>query len=263
MSFVVASYNILADAYVRPGYFPSSPPEALAPERRRPALARRIAALGADVVCLQEVEPAALAAIEALLPPGEFAFHFAPKRAGKPDGCAIGVRRASLAVHAVMPHAYDDGGPQRPPSGHVALLAVLEQAGRRFGVATTHVKWDPPDAPALARLGVRQVPQLLAACACVEPRCDTWIVCGDFNAEAGSEVLAELRRGGWIDAYRDHPRMFTSNANRRAKRIDYLFHTPDLTSRPVALPAISDATPLPSTDEPSDHLPIAATFEWT
>lgn len=262
MKFSVASYNILADAYVRPGYFPFSAREALDPVLRRPALARRIAGLAADVVCLQEVEPAALAAIEAHLTPLGYEFHFAQKQAAKPDGCAIGVQRQRLDLRAVATHVYADGDATRSPSGHVALLVVLESGGRRFGVATTHIKWDPPDTAAHTRLGSRQVPQLLDACERAEPRCTAWIACGDFNATADSAVLAELGRRGWIDAYREHPRMFTCNANRRAKRIDFLFHTPDLTARPVALPSIDDETPLPSGAEPSDHLPIQGNFGW-
>jgi hypothetical protein len=72
-----------------------------------------------------------------------------------------------------------------------------------------------------------------------------------------------LEHAGFVDAYRARPDLNTCNPNRRAKRIDYLFHTPSLRSRPRDLPAITDRTPLPSEQQPSDHLAVGASFEWT
>ena len=45
------------------------------------------------------------------------------------------------------------------------------------------------------------------------------------------------------------------------RRGRYLFHLPTLSSRPMALPAISGNT-LPNDHEPSDHIAIAAGFDW-
>ena len=55
----------------------------------------------------------------------------------------------------------------------------------------------------------------------------------------------------------------TCNPNRRAKMIDYLFHDGALRAEPFALPAVDDDTPLPSPDQPSDHVAVVARFEWT
>ncbi len=262
MSFRIASYNILADAYVSPKYFPGSPPELLKAGARLPGLVRRIGGLCADAVGLQEVEPAALAELERSLAPRGWRAHFAAKGRGRPDGCALLVREPGLATIVERRFEYPDGREGGDPSGHVALLAVLEHDGRRFGLAVTHVKWDPPDPPPERRFGARQIPLLLDELARVEPACATWVVCGDFNAEPESAVIDPLRRRGFRDAYGTRPRDFTCNANRRARRIDFLFHTPDLAAGPVPLPAIDDRTPLPSEAEPSDHLPIAASFAW-
>ena len=54
MPLAVASYNVLADAYVHPERYPGVPLVALDFMSREPLLLRRVAALGADVICLQE-----------------------------------------------------------------------------------------------------------------------------------------------------------------------------------------------------------------
>jgi len=86
MSFAVASYNVLADSYVKPKWYPGVPAALLVPGARTPALARHIEALGADIVCLQEVEPAVFTAVRKHLEPLGYEGHYARKAAGRPDG---------------------------------------------------------------------------------------------------------------------------------------------------------------------------------
>ena len=131
VSLRIASYNVLADSYIRRSFYPGTPPSRLDPSRRHPALAAHVAALGADVVCLQEVEPPVLEAIGASLPGYEV--HHEPKR-GKPDSVATLTRLPAKGRGSVV---YADG------TGHVALFVVVEHEGRRLGIANTHVKWDP------------------------------------------------------------------------------------------------------------------------
>lgn len=247
MALRVVSQNVLADAYVNPMYYPHTPPAVLDPAWRRPALATHLANLAADVYCLQEVEPAALAAFRAALPGHEA--HYAQKTA-KPDGVATLTRLAALHRAVVR---YDDG------TGHVALLVVVEYDGRPLGVATTHVKWAPPGAR--LHVGVYQAEALLDALDRDAPGCDGWIVCGDFNAPPGSALVARVLARGWCDAYADRGGP-TANANGVPKRIDFLFHSPSLVATPDALPAITATTPLPSATQPSDHLALGAAFAW-
>src|SRR5947209_3708664 len=95
MPFRVASYNILAEAYTLPDRYPGIPSALLVPENRRPALIRHISGLGADLICLQEVEPEVFRALEAALGPRGYQGHYAQKTA-RPDGCASFVRTAVL-----------------------------------------------------------------------------------------------------------------------------------------------------------------------
>ena len=85
------------------------------------------------------------------------------------------------------------------------------------------------------------------------------IVCGDFNAEPDSVVLALARERGLTDAYASMSDAFTCNPNARRKRIDFILHSADFTAVPSPLGlVIADDTPLPGADEPSDHLAIEA-----
>lgn len=248
MRFRATSYNVLASGYIKPAFYPRVEPALLDPAWRIPALVRHVIALDADLIGLQEVDAATYAALEAGLSPLGFASHYARKAGRKPDGCATFYRRERFGLHGVERLVYADG------SGHIALLVELEQGGRRLGLANTHLKWSPPGADH-DRLQMRE---LLAALA---TRDGQWIVCGDFNAKPGSEALGLLRRAGYRPTHAD-PAAFTCNPNGEAKTVDYLCHTVGLGAAPLPLPPIDDRTPLPSHDQPSDHLAVVATFEW-
>lgn len=234
----VVSYNVLADAYIRQSYYPSSPPEVFEPGRRRAAVVARLAGLSADVACLQEAD----AALLSRLPQEDLRIAYKRRR---PDAVAVLTRRRVLHEQTVV---FSDG------SGHVALLVVLEDEGRRLGIGVTHIKWDPPGQTA----GVAQVEEILTAIDGVA--CDGWILTGDFNAPPDSPHVGCVLARGWRDAYAGVTPADTCNAQRVPKRIDYLLHTPSLVAEPEPLAAIVSTTPLPSATEPSDHLPIMATF---
>jgi mRNA deadenylase 3'-5' endonuclease subunit Ccr4 len=262
MSFSVASYNILADAYIRREWYPNIPESVLDPQRRRAALARHIEGLSADVICLQEVEPAAFTAIAASLQVLGYQAHYARKSAGRPDGCATLVKENTFTVRARHVLPYADGWGTRPDSGHVALVLMLEAEGRVMGVANTHLRWDPPGTPLAEQWAYRQITQLLESRNAIDPECLAWIFCGDFNITPDSEVVQVLEHAGFSSAYHGQEHRGTCVSNGKAKMIDYLFHTEALESRPVDLPAINHRTPLPSPDQPSDHLAIMAWFAW-
>jgi mRNA deadenylase 3'-5' endonuclease subunit Ccr4 len=247
MRFRAASYNVLASAYIKPAFYPRVEPALLDPAWRIPALVRHIAGLEADLLGLQEVDAATYAALESGLAPLGFAGHYARETGRKPDGCATFYRRELFVMRAMERLAYADG------SGHIALLAELEQSGQCLGLANTHLKWSPPGADHDAR----QMHELLVALA---PRAGDWIICGDFNAKPGSEVLRLLRDAGYRPSHAD-PTAFTCNPNGEAKTIDYLCHTAAFSASPQPLPPIDDRTPLPSREQPSDHLAVVATFD--
>jgi endonuclease/exonuclease/phosphatase family metal-dependent hydrolase len=242
------SWNVLADAYVRPEFYPDVEPALLEPGARTAAVAELIAASEADVACLQEAEPAVLYTL------ADWDLLHARKR-GKPDSCVIAVR-PGISIEGERTIAFADGAPDRQDSGHVAVIAIVSIAGERVQIATTHLRWDRPRTPSGGRWAVRQARELIGALA---PGIPT-IVCGDLNVEPHDEVYAMLIAAGFVDPYAGDLAP-TANPHQRAKRIDHVLHTRELVAHGVPSIAIEDTTPLPSAAMPSDHLPVVVWFE--
>lgn len=142
---------------------------------------RHIAALGTDVVCLQEVEDETFAAVQQALQPLGYTGHFARKGGGKPDGCATFVRQGLLTWGTVHRLMYSDGADAERDSGHLALVVMCAYKGRSLGLVNTHLQWDAPGTPLDRQRGSRQIRQLLQERAHIAPGCEAWIVCGDLN----------------------------------------------------------------------------------
>lgn len=258
-SFNLASYNILADAYIRPEWYPLVEPEVLRWDKRKFALAEKVARLAADIVCLQEVEPDAYALLELSLSAAGYAGVYAQKGQGRPDGCATFFRQPGPRFISSETVYYHDGLGGDPDSGHLALLCSFESEWGVIKVANTHLRWDKEGKPPEAHIGYRQIRELLNDHFKTHQAAYAWIICGDLNAQPDSPVVQELTSSGFLDAYKGREQN-TCNPNRRAKRIDYIFHTAGLRAEPTRLIEIDGLTPLPSAAEPSDHLAVVAAF---
>lgn len=267
-SFTVLTWNVLAQAYVLPERYPLSTAEALAAGPRRARLLARLAALPADVVCLQEVEPDAHDAIAGILP--DHTGSYAAKR-GRPDGCALYVRTSgapgAFDVHHREVLHYD---PHGTGHDHVAALAVIAHrdgahAGRRLGIASTHLRWQPERTPLDRHLGVLQMRELLARVRALdaEHRCPAWVLCGDLNALSQSPVVRAATDQGFALSCQHQRPWDTVNIDRRRRKLDYLLYTAAAWSpQPDPLPALAPDTPMPSEVHPSDHLPVRVAYDW-
>lgn len=263
MPFRCSTYNVLATAYLSRGDYSRVPPAVLDPARRIPSVVRRVASLDADLLCLQEVEGELFSALQRGLNPLGYVGRYERKGRHKPDGCATFWREAAFTYEADLRLDYEDHeqGPDAH-SGHLALLLVLNHAGRRLGVANTHLRWDKTGTRPEAQVGYRQAADLLEACRVWQTPCDGWLICGDLNRRPDGEVIALIREAGYEFPHRRRPQARSAVANGRAGLIDYLFHTAGLRGTPIDPPAVSDTTVLPSEEQPSDHLPLSADFEW-
>ena len=259
-SFSITSYNVLADSYVKPQWYPNVDPEVLRWDRRKFALAERVARLDADIVCLQEVEADAYALLERSLVANGYSGVYAKKRRDKPDGCAMFFREEWLRFASADMLYYRDGRRGVPDSGHLALIISFECEWGVIRVAATHLRWGQENKSPEDHIGYRQIRELIDERFKPDQTAYAWIVCGDLNAQSGDPVVRELVSNGFLDAYAGREQA-TCNPNRKAKRIDYIFHTSGLIAEPARLMEIDDHTPLPSADEPSDHLAIMAAFE--
>src|SRR5690606_10042676 len=129
-------------------------------------------------------------------------------------------------------------------AGPLALLAALDDGGRRLCVASTHLEWEPQSTPAHAHTGCKQLVELLDARAGFAPEGSPWLVGGDFNAISQSPpVDAALARGLRWSCRSQRP-WDTCNLNRKRRTIDYLLYTPEhLVPFPGVLPKLGRETP--------------------
>lgn len=221
----LACYNVLANAYVRPQFYQECAPEALEPKARRRRLLDRIRGLEADILCLQEAEADL---VKDLGRKGRFF----QKGGGKPDGCAI---LTSLPGNW-REHHYGDG------SGHGVLLLDLPE----LTVATTHIKWDPPQArPGYGMGQIRELLSLLKGPS---------LVCGDFNCERSDPIVLKCLEAGLTDAFAEIAPNHTFVKQGQPRRIDFVLFSYGIKLR--AHPMVAASGYLPSLDEPSDHLPL-------
>jgi mRNA deadenylase 3'-5' endonuclease subunit Ccr4 len=256
MPISLISYNVLADSYIKPSFYPKVERSLLLPEFRIPFLLRRIHETLADVMCLQEVEPSVFSFLKTSLEPLGYFSCFCQKK-NKPDGCATFVSR-HLMTTAIDSLFFQDGNGIEPDSGHLAQILHVEGASGKIGIANTHFKWDPPNQSKTEKYGLRQASQLLSHLSSLEPERTAWVVCGDFNAEPYGDIAMLFNDYGFIDAYRNQNAMCTCASNQKARRIDFIVHSKTLCSQPLAIAPIDDSTSLPSEIEPSDHLSIGA-----
>lgn len=262
MAFTVATYNILASAYIKPEWYEGVPEQLLRPDSRVLAVGNHVEALHSDVLCLQEVEPAVFSALSGRLGPLGYTGYFEQKGHSKPDGCATFVARTFSVRQPQRLEYRDRENGSEKHSGHVALLLALESDGHVLGVANTHIRWNKPGTPRDEHVGYCQVTEVIEACRTFEPHCRDWVICGDFNAAPDTEVIGAMRNAGYVSAHADRPNIRTAVANGRAKLIDYVFHPAGLRAKPLDPPVIADDTKLPSTEQPSDHLALVAEFDW-
>lgn len=249
--FTFVTWNVLAASYVRASYYPRSDARHLDPKWRAPAVVARARALDCDLMCFQEVEVATFDALRMGLAELSYAGVHALKQ-NKPDGCAVFFRVDRFQLVESRRMVFRDG------SGHVAQLATFDHEGRRIAVVNTHLKWDPPDTPAALKFGFRQASEIIVALQSERAQHAAQIVCGDLNVTPDSDVVAELRAAELEPAHAD---VFSCNSNGAAKLIDYVFSR-GLRAEPVVPRVIEDETPLPSEEEPSDHLPLVVRFTF-
>jgi mRNA deadenylase 3'-5' endonuclease subunit Ccr4 len=256
--FVAASYNVLATAYIQPDRYRRTPAGILDPAWRVPALVRHIAALNADLLCLQEVEPAVFDALGTSLGQQGYAGEYARKRAGRPEGVATFFRRTRFTLTDSRVLAGDD----TDRTGHVTQFVVLAHEGRTLGAINTHLTWDAPGTPAADRRGLRQAQRIVDEQRRRAGEADAWMIMGDFNVTADHDIVALVRDAGFRFAHEGLDGVFTCNANGAARLVDYVFCANRLTADAVAPKPIGGGTILPGEEDPSDHLPLLARIDW-
>lgn len=254
-TFTAVTYNVLAQSYVHADRYPLCPREALDPERRRALLLERVTRLDADLLCLQEVEPAVhddlCVRLDATHHKG-----YVP-RGPRPEGVAVFARRGLFTWegnHELRFRA------NRPGEENVALVARLGFDGQPLHVACAHLDWQPDSTPPGEHTGRLQMLELTAHREAASDDA-TWIFAGDFNAISQSSVLEVAYSHGMSESCRSQRPWDTCAINGRPRKIDYLLYSSGrLVPRPGVLPKLTRDSVLPSATEPSDHLPLKVEF---
>lgn len=256
----IATYNVLADAYVRPEFYPLVDPKLFVTEARYPRIVERVAGFGTHVICLQEVDWDLHQLLTERLEPLGYRGAWAKKDGGKPDGCST-FYRAPWKLRVLTHRFYKDGSADRKASGHVMLLTVIQNDDQRISIVNTHLKWHPPDALPEDRIGLTQARELIEMHAGLP---NQRIICADFNAQPGSDILSVFHEAGYENAHPGEEPTFNSfhdgKGPGRPMKIDHILHTAGLTAEAHPVPTLTPETGLPNDAEPSDHLPLIATL---
>jgi mRNA deadenylase 3'-5' endonuclease subunit Ccr4 len=194
---LVLSYNILDDAYVRPGFFPNTPRRLL--RHRRPELLKEICARRADLVALQEV--AQYAWWRAQLARHAYGSVHAQRRQGKTDGCSIFYNTKSLALVGA-PHKLffdvrlkaDADAATKPNVALFVLLRLRTAPTRHIVFANCHLLWNPKRGDIKLKQYALLMSELHAYLLSVHALLPASsrvgvILAGDFNATPASELI--------------------------------------------------------------------------
>jgi len=262
LSFSVATYNVLANAYVTRAWYRRTPAMLLNPAWRVPALVRHITSQKADVLCLQEVEPDVFATLRTALAASRYNVQYARKAGDRPDGVAIFYHREKFELGSASRFIFADGEGDATDSGYIALITMFRASEGVIGVINTHLLWDPPGTSSESRQGYRQARQLLAEWKKIASSANAWILAGDFNVTPDDALIGMIRQAGFDYAHCGLADAATCNVHGEARMIDYIFYSHPLCCEPEAITPVTDLTVLPSAGQPSDHVAVAARFTW-
>lgn len=257
-TFLLGTYNILRDGYIRPEYYPRTDPADLLAVRRHPRLLQRIQQMNVDALCLQEVDELMAGFLKVHLRGTHTLFWSLGQ--GRPDGCMILVRKPwCIDSDSSVCIDFEDGYGDRPASGRRGLLTTVTRGKKKLVIANIHLKWDDPNMPKRERLAPLEAEHLIRS---LPHSPEQIVICGDFNAEPDSDILRLFHEGGFWDTH--SATTMTCNPGGRAKKVDYVLYKGSAfrTAVPIRTRTVKDDTALPSSTEASDHVDLCAKLEW-
>lgn len=229
----LASFNVLADAYIGYGDYSHVDPDLTKAGARQEHLVATINSLGADIVGLQEADRVLLERFET---DNNWQTLYQQKTNNKPDGCLTLVRH-TLEIEDYKPYEYHDTTP------HVFQVLRIGQ----LAIANTHIKWAPKDSH--PHIGVTQTQELLSIITGDYPA----VILADCNDRPGGPVRKLVQDAGFTNVCGDTP---TAIVNQELVALDLLAIRNVQTAEYVPYPANIAAIPNPSCA--SDHVPIVA-----
>jgi len=221
----VVSWNVLAAPWAAPDYYPAAmDPRVIDRVARRELVAAQLAALGADILCLQETTPVDLMAIVAALGAG-YSAHSAPNGRDLWAGWASDALPWESNVAAIVWRTDRLADPTTgalalSDDGNVATTLEARVGGVELNVVSVHLDVDRPE--------LRRV-QLGVACAAVAPGV-VGVIAGDANEDTtGTDLGAIAAEHGFADALTavgdadpTHPLARPSDGHAPLARLDHV-----------------------------------------
>jgi len=234
MELRTASFNVLADEYLKYGDYSHVDPTLLSEGARTNGIIRVIDDLKADVIGLQEADLPLLGALEAT---ENWQTFWKPKE-NKTEGLLMLIRKG-LEVSNYESREYGDG------SGFVMQAMKIGHAV----FANTHIQWAP--AETLQHAGVIQTTELLNYIGADDPA----VILADCNDRPNGPVKQLLERENFYNVYEDEA---TATVNHVPAALDILAVRG---LKAVRLGARYDVATIPNAQLPSDHVPLLARIE--
>jgi len=234
MELRTASFNVLADEYLKYGDYSRVDPTLLVEGARTNGIVRVIDELQADVVGLQEADLSLLSALEDT---EKWQTFWKPKE-NKTEGLLMLIRKG-IEVSNYESREYGDG------SGFVMQAMKIGRAV----FANTHIQWAPPED--FQHAGVTQTTELLHYIGADKPA----VILADCNDRPNGPVKNLLERENFYNLYEDE---VTATVNQAPAALDILAIRG---LKAVRLGARYDVTTIPNAQLPSDHVPLLARVE--
>ncbi|PNW83119.1 hypothetical protein CHLRE_06g307400v5 [Chlamydomonas reinhardtii] len=288
----VVCYNLLADVYATPKRYPYVRPEWLAWPHRWAALQQQLASFGADVICLQEVEPARWQ--EIVSSPALAGYTGLLQDRGRGSDAAPVITNALLWRPDKLGLVWSESRSRALLAAFVFWDGVGQQ--QLLYVANLHLEGSPyrpndrisQTRSALQRLEAHQLSHGLS------PGDAAVVVCGDFNSGRHETVCSFLHRGrlegGTTEPHLPqvevtkttiaHPYAlheayssggvelpFTRKVPSLASSLDFIWASCNLEVTALYVPVearhqgLIAHQALPNQHYPSDHLPIGAVLK--
>ena len=248
--FTALTYNILCEEFACEEIYDYVKKEDLCWNNRKERIIERLRALNSDVICLQEVNEQTFKALQQGLTEYEGSLACKGKDAIKTNVGICTFCKKGVFKNISHKSCVCDGSSRcgKHPVRPALFTDVTLQNGSIVTIINTKVRYS---SSVKEKDGIwNHVHYLIDKM----PK-ESVLVIGDFNRTPDHFLIKEIIDCGLQDIFAKENRP-TCYANKKVKRIDYIFASKDMIVTPLSCSFLTGKEPIPSQNEPSDHIPI-------
>jgi len=251
-SFTALSYNILNKEFACEEIYEYVSLEDLSWKNRKDRIIRKLSGLNPDVICLQEINRQTFEEFREVLPEYEGAFGIKEDDTLKVNDGVCTFSKKSKFKKVSNNCVFCDGSSR---CGKVAIRPAMFteltlKNDEKITVINTKLRYSrvvEPNDGVWNHLHflLKKIPQ------------EKVLFMGDFNRTPDHFLIKDILNIGLKDVLgeENRPTCFAKTC-RKVKRVDYIFASKDLITSPLSCSLLSDKDPIPSREEPSDHVPV-------